>query len=102
MRKTPLYIILLISFFALSGCRSTQIEPPIDTEAKALQFAKEDEGFVGAETRWRKEEILYNVFYDEDGIWNVSAWPQDTYDLWYEIVFDADGNIIKRGYGNKD
>ncbi|MBR9704544.1 hypothetical protein GOV12_03975 [Candidatus Pacearchaeota archaeon] len=74
----------------------------INNEDEALEFAKSDLDFINASELYKKNfnrKINYNTYYNEEGFWDVSVWPDGVLDAWYEIKFYPNGTIISKGYG---
>jgi len=74
---------------------------PIDTEEKAIAYAKTDsdvESFIDKESAYFNVEVIATAYYTESGdIWTVYFAPYYVKDIQYTIRFNSNGTIIDKG-----
>lgn len=87
-----------------SKCVYIELEFPIDSEAEAIAYAKTDldvKEFMGGILRDGFKIGSWAYFDKEQNFWVVGIYPDSTdiLDIWYEIHFLPDGEILQKGRG---
>jgi len=78
-----------------------KVDFPIDTQEEAVAYAKKDVEVKSFIKEWIAEDSKIHFwadFNEANSLWEVGVYPgEEVMDVWFEIHFDPQGNIIEKG-----